>query len=368
MATLRRTKKESEGRAPATVYLLEGNEPVLRREFLEQLRARLQVTPQSMDEAVVDARETPVATLANLVQTIPMEGDYRLVIVHWVNRYSPTELQALANLVSQVPPFACLVLLPAAQDDEKSEARSAWSQLVSAVKSHGQVVEHKALKGKAVSDRLMEEASAQGKHLRPEDADYLQQLVDGHAERALNELQKLIFYVHPRIEIRRADIEAVVSPTQEARVFNMIDAILAGDAPQAMSQFRLLFQAGSNPQEVALKTLGLLARQYRLLWGVYLLLEHQVRLDHLKAVPPEIAQKLPKEPNVLQFLERQPYLRGKVIQQARNLRFDSLCRALEAIQETDLALKGLAPGVNPTESMERLVVKLLTLSSGRTRN
>lgn len=367
MATSRRTKREGSDASPATVYLLEGNEPVLRREFLEQLRARLQVVPQSMDEAVVDARETPVAVVANLVQTIPMESDYRLVVLHWVNRYSAGELQALAKLVPQVPPFACLVLLTGAEDEEKSESRAAWNQLVSEVKAHGQVVEHKALKGKAVTDRLVEEAKAQGKHLRPEDADYLQQLVDGHAERALAELQKVLLYIHPRPEVRRADIDTVVSPTQDARVFSLIDAILAGDAPQAMAQFRLLFQAGSNPQEVALKTLGLLARQYRLLWGVYLLLEHQVRLDHLKAVPPTIIQKLPKEPNAIQFLERQPYLRAKVVQQAKSLRFDSLCRALEALQETDLALKGMAPGVNPTESMERLVVKLLTLSSGQHR-
>ncbi len=368
MATVRRTRKESADASPATVYLLEGNEPILRREFLDQLRQRLQVAPQSIDEAVVDARETPVTTLANLVQTIPMESEYRLVIVHWVNRYSASDLQALTKLVAQVPPFACLVLLTGSGDDEKSEARSAWNQLVSEVKAHGQVIEHKALKGKAVTDRLVEEASAQGKHLRPDDADYLQQMVDGNAERALAELQKLILYVHPRIEIRRADIEAVVSPTQEARVFNMIDAILAGDAPNAMAQFRLLFQAGANPQEVALKTLGLLARQYRLLWGVSLLLEHQVHFDNLKAVPQEIVQKLPKEPNVIQFLERQPYLRAKIVQQARTLRFERLCRAFEAIQETDSALKGLAPGVNPAESMERLVVKLLTLSSGRRPN
>jgi DNA polymerase III delta subunit len=99
--------KASDWRTPATVYLLEGEEPVLQREFLAQLRRALQVEAGSIDESVLDARETPTTTVSATVQTVPMEAERRLVILSHANRYSPNELQALARLVEQVPPFAC---------------------------------------------------------------------------------------------------------------------------------------------------------------------------------------------------------------------------------------------------------------------
>jgi DNA polymerase III delta subunit len=73
--------KASDWRTPATVYLLEGEEPVLQREFLAQLRRALQVEAGSIDESVLDARETPTATVGATVQTIPMESERRLVIL-----------------------------------------------------------------------------------------------------------------------------------------------------------------------------------------------------------------------------------------------------------------------------------------------
>ncbi|MCS6924074.1 MAG: DNA polymerase III subunit delta [Fimbriimonadales bacterium] len=351
--------KASDWRNPATVYLLEGEEPVQQREFLTQLRQALQLAPGSLDESVLDARETPTATLQGVVQTIPIEAARRLVILQAVNRYSAAELQHLTRLIEQVPPFTVLVLIPT-PTEEGDGAKAAWDALVKAVERHGLVVRLTALTGAALTRRLVEQAQAAGKRLRPEDAEYLQMLVDGVAERALAELEKVILYVEPRPEISRLDIEMTVSSSQQAQVFKLVDAVVARDARAAMQQLRLMFQSGARAEETALKTLALIARQYRLLWGMRTLLAYQQPIKQPNRISAEVAQKLPKDPDVLQVLTRQAFLQDRLQKQAERLSLAQLCYAFWAIAEADLALKGLRPAVNAAEIMERLIVRLTT--------
>ncbi|MDW8106103.1 MAG: DNA polymerase III subunit delta [Armatimonadota bacterium] len=341
----------------ARVFLLEGEEPVLQREFLERLRRVLHIAPGRLDESVLDARETPVAAVSATVQTAPMEAERRLVLLYAANRYNASELQHLAQLVEQVPPFACLVLQPTPAEEGESP-RAGWSALVRAVEKHGVVVKFSALTGRTLTQRLVERARAAGKRLRPEDAEYLQALVDGVAERAFAELDKVILYVEPREAIDRLDIDMTVSPSQQAQVFQLVDAIVARDAPTALRLLRLMFQSGTRAEETALKTLGLIARQYRLLWGVHLLLQYHQPVQHPERVSPEVAQKLPKDPDVLQVLKQRAFLRERLRKQAEQVSLAQLCRAFAALEEADLALKGLRPGVNAPEIMERLLVRL----------
>ena len=349
--------KASDWHTPASVYLLEGEEPVLQREFLMQLRRALQIELGSLDEAVFDARETPTALVSLALQTIPMESERRLVLVSHANRYNANELQNLARLVEQVPPFACLVLLPAS-GEESEGAKAAWSALMKAVEKHGLVVKLTTLTGASLTRRLVAAAEAAGKRLRPEDADYLQTLVDGVAERALAELEKVMLFVEPRHEISRHDIDMVVSASQEAQVFRLVDAIVARDAPAAMRQLRLMFQSGARAEETAMKALALIARQYRLIWGVRTLMQHRQPIKQPNRVSPAVAQRLPKDPDVLQVLTRQAFLQDKLQRQAEQLSWVQLCAALEAIDEADRALKGLRPSVNAAEIMERLIIRL----------
>ncbi|MEN3000963.1 MAG: DNA polymerase III subunit delta [Armatimonadota bacterium] len=352
-------------RSPARVYLLTGAEPVLQREFLERLRHALQLEPGCMDEALLDARETPVATVSRILQTMPMESARRLVILHAALRYNQSELNALAQLIPQIPPFSCLVILSDSSEKDESDstalsARAGWQAVLSTVRAHGVLVTLESLRGKALETRLIETARAQGKRLRPSEAQYLMELVDGVAQLALAELQKVILYIGPRTDISRDDIEQVVSASQQAQVFKLVDAIVAGNTAEALRGLYLLFQGDSRPETAALQTLGLISRQFRLLWDTHTLIEHRQPLGRPDQVSPTVAQKLLHEPNVIQLLQRQPFLRDKLVRQAEQFSRLRLQKAFQAIRDADLALKGVEPAVNPIEVMERLIVRLTT--------
>jgi len=361
--------REEQLRSPARAYLLIGEEPVLQQEFLHRLREALQLEPGCMDEAVLDARATPVATLAHIVQTLPMEHAYRLVMLQAAMRYPASELDALARLIPQIPPFSCLVLMSSESDgsdmSESSEGgtrstRSGWQAVVAAVKEHGMVVVLEPLRGKTLEMRLIEIARTQGKRLRPSEATLLMELVDGVAERALMELEKVILFTGARTDITPHDIEQVVSPSQQAQVFRLVDAIVAGNTAEAMRWLRLLFQQGSRPETAALQTLGLISRQFRLLWDMRQLIEGHQPLDRPDQVSEAVARKLLREPSVIQLLQRQPFLRERLRRQAERFCFNRLQQAFLALRDADLALKGVHSAVNPAEIMERLIVRLTT--------
>ncbi len=347
-------------RSPASVYLMESEEGVLRREFLTRLRRALSIQPGSIDESVLDARETPLQTVLLQVQVAPMESERRLIILNAVDRYSANDHKALAEFIPKIPPFTCLVLATSTGGDDSPPNTASWQALVKAVAKHGKALQFKPLKGDLLVKRLIAEAESQGKHLTREQANLLLELVDGVAERALSELQKVILYVGSQPTITNADILQVVSPSQQAQVFALVDALIARDAPNALRQLQLLFQTGTPQQETALKTLGLIARQYRILWSARTLLEWNQRLDKPNQIDPNLAQKLLREPDVLQILSKQPYLRERIQKQAECITWSQLCHAFESLRLADLALKGLQPGVNPAEIMERLIIKLTT--------
>lgn len=345
-------------RASGRVYLLTGEEGVYYRAFLERLRVALEIPPNSTDEVTLDARETAPHLVAMQVQTVPMESERKLVVVHAVNRYPASELKQLTELVRKVPPFTVLVLVPMFGGEESDTSKAGWKSLTESVKAHGTVIACKPLKGKDLARHLIEYARGQGKELGSEEANLLMALVDGSAETALQELEKVCFYVGARPVITGDDIQTVVAPSQQAQVFALVDAIVEGHSASALQQLKRLFQSGTPQAETALKTLALIARHYRLLWGVRVLLEHRQPLREPKKVSSEIAQMLVQEPNILSVLERQPYLIEKFRKQALHLSWEQFRTVNDALKETDMALKGLLPGVNPTEIMERLIIRL----------
>lgn len=351
--------KADDWKSPAKVYLLTGEEETLKKEFIAKLREAIEVQPGSFDESVLDAREAKGDQVVGAALTVPVEGEKRLVIVNAVQRLAARDLELLVRSIPRLPDWTCFVLWQESEMEEGSDTKKAgMSALISAVKEHGMVLHFEPLAGTVLEKRLIEMASSRRKSLDAAGARHLMNLVDGSAARAMAELEKAILFVDPRTEITERDLDRIVSPSRETKVFALVEAVADGKPEVALARLQELFQTGSRPEEVALKTLALIARQYRLIWGVRALLDTRHSLQNLEKVPKELAQKLPKDPHVLQVLQRQAFLRSRLQRQAERLPRSQLASAFEAIRKADLALKGMEPGVNATEIMERLVLHL----------
>lgn len=349
---------DSDLRSPATVYWLAGEEELLKKEFIQRLRDALPMPPGSFDETVLDARDTNAGAIMNSLLTAPIEQDRKFVLVRSAQRLKPNDQASIAKHLDALPDWVCLVLWQDLETEETDSRKNTPNALMNAVKQHGVLMQFDSLTGATLEKRLIALAKANQKSLNNQTARALMNLVDGVATRAIAELEKVMFYVDMRQEITVHDVEQVVSPSREAKVFALVEAIAEGKTTSALQHLDHLFQSGARPDEVALKTLALIARQYRLIWGARAMLDARYSLQAPEKVPKEWAQKLPKDPHLLNTLQRQAFLRSRLQRQAEQMPRAHLEQAFQTILNTDLALKGMKPGVNPIEVMERLVLKL----------
>ena len=76
-------------------------------------------------------------------------------------------------------------------------------------------------------------------------------------------MEKLVQYAAGR-QIEEADVQALVSATQEANIFAMVDAILEGRPGRAQDLCATLLADGNAPVQL----LAMIARQVRIIFQV----------------------------------------------------------------------------------------------------
>lgn len=339
--------------APQRLYYLSGPEEADKKALVARLKVALDVDEEGFDYTPLDGREIDLAQLIAFANTPPVLADRRFILLRHAQRLSGKSATELGNL----PDFVCLVVWPES-DGETASAKTLLAGIAQIAKKIGLLIKFEPLAGPTLEKRLIEVAKQSGKELQPAVAKRLMELLDGRADLCQAELQKLILYVGERPRIASDDLSACVTPTKEARVFALVDAISVGDPARALARLSEIWAASSKPEE-ALKTLGLIARQYRLLYQARMLREQGARLSRLDGGTDE----LPKETNLADLIKRQPFLAGKLENQAGRLSPDKLLASFRLISTADKALKGLAPGVNEREILERLTLELAVNSN-----
>jgi DNA polymerase III delta subunit len=153
-------------------------------------------------------------------------------------------------------------------------------------------------------------------------------------------ISKLALYVEPGRPATVEDVQAVVAPSRQHSVFELIDAIGARDTARAFELVQRLADQGEAP----LKVLGLFGRQIRQLIDLKAGRHDSPRLAGLR-----------------------DFAREKVQAQADRFSMRDLVRALEALHRTDLALKSKAFGrdTEGPRALEALVLEIAGTPAGR---
>ena len=80
-----------------------------------------------------------------------------------------------------------------------------------------------------------------GKVIIPHDAKYLMEITEKGMTAVKREAEKIAAYTQDSVQVTRGDIDSVVVPVVENRVFDMVDAILSKNATTALSKLNDLF-------------------------------------------------------------------------------------------------------------------------------
>jgi len=358
-------KAKTEG--PPKAYLLRGDDDFQKHQDLEKL-LKLLVSPDFADfdlEQTEGNTATSDRVMAGL-NVPPFGSERRVVLVKYANKMDPEEQEKLATRLEKMPSSGCLILVnPAAEkiDGKPRKGSEVIGDLSRAVRKIGEVRDYGAERGQEKTAKARDFARSVFATARKKiEAEVLSAfLIRVGTDFAVinSEARKLIDYSDPSDRITAADVAAVTSETPEEKVFKMVDAVAAKNQAAALKLLDELFETSDDPKSDAPKTLGTLARQFRLLWQMKFLSERGVRNYTKAGVPDDIRSVLPADPNVLDLLTRQAWQKDRLERQARPFSRAELARCFNSIARADLMLKGVEGDVDdPKLVMELLVVDL----------
>lgn len=224
------------------VLLLEGEEEYTKDSALHQIRRK--ILPEGLEEL----NETPLGAqstageIVDACETLPFLSPLRLVVV----RDSPLVLKTpgaarddgldrLLAYIANLPAHVFLVFFCRGKADRTRK-------VAARIDSLGGRVDFAPLDAKDKSIWLGRELKAHGKTMDRRAADLFLSRVDPLLTPTLQELQKVLAFVGDRAEIAEEDVEAVVAPTVEDRLFTFFDHLINGNAPGALTILQSMLQ------------------------------------------------------------------------------------------------------------------------------
>lgn len=301
-------------------YLFAGGEPLLRDDCLRALRAVV------VDEGMADfnferhgADALSPAALEDALKMLPVMAERRLVVVEDPEgRRGRGLVDALATLVPELPEGGSTVL---AVRCEKIDRRARWVKVF----GDGLVDCSPPTKSREVAAFVRSEAGRQGLTLERGAAEALAERTGPQLLLLRQEIAKLGLLAGEGSRITRAHVGVGTPQVAEEPIWDLTDAIGEGRTADAVALLTRLLGAGAPAPVV----LGSLVSHFRRL----------LRAGHGGAVAGP------------------PFVRKKLESQARRYGAQRLRACLDAIHETDLAIKG-AGALRPELALERLVLAL----------
>jgi DNA polymerase-3 subunit delta len=305
------------------VYLVVGEEPLLRDDALAALRAAVLADgPADFNSERLEGAATSPAALLDAVHTLPVMAQRRLVVLRDPEAARAGQrglLEAVAEVVAELREGSETVLVVVAS---RVDGRARW---VKAFGAEARVDCDPPRRVREVAAFARAEAKRQGVDLEPGAAELLAERVGPQLLMLRQEIAKAALLAGPGETVSRAHVGVGTADVAEEPIWDLTDAIGEGRGADALAVLAKLLRAGAPAPVV----LGALASHFR-------------RLLRLRAGGGVAAA---------------PFVRRKLESQAGRYSERRLLACLRAIHQTDLSLKG-AGGLRPELALERLVMGL----------
>ncbi|HYK85613.1 MAG TPA: DNA polymerase III subunit delta [Ktedonobacteraceae bacterium] len=356
-------------------YLLHGDDEFTSREHLKKLRRQGNF---EYNQDTYNGGEVPLATIIATCNTFPFLTDQRLVVVEGLPKKrrgesatsnagsdesttsastaqaaaeaaptptgkggkakkgkkggkSTTETRAgfekgLVEYIVTMPDTCVLIVLL----DEVLDANNA---LVKAAGQHGQVIQSTLPKGAAIETWVKKRTQSIGVSISPDAAALLANLIGNQLRLLANELDKLATYVGDGATITADDVRKLSAHVQEARIFDLTDALAQRNRTQALNILHDLLADGEPP----LKLISTITSQVRSLLLVK-----------------ELSQQGMRSAQIASTIGVAPFVADKALRQVGKFTPTQLEGAYRQLLATDAALK--RSRMTPEVALDLLVV------------
>lgn len=292
-------------------YLILGDDQPKVETALRRLRERIvRESGSELNVTEFNAATERAAVVVNAANTLAFLGGTRLVLVKEVGVWPKADKEIVAAYLASPAPDACLCLV--------AESLPGGDLLRVAMERHGEVLEYRAPREADLPRWLQAEAARLGARLGTREAALLVRRCGPNQSILLRELEKLSLYAGREV-ISEEDITLLTIPAEEARIFDLVDALASGEGLTAFRTAGDLLAAGEDVNLLFSRIL----RHFQQLARVAALREEGWSRD---AVQSELKLKA--------------YPARKLWEQAALLGAEGVARRLAVLADVDAKLKG----------------------------
>lgn len=223
------------------VFFLHGEEEHLKERAVRALlSAHLEDGARDFNLDEVRGSDVTPETLASLIQTPPMMGDWRVVVVHEAHALaaSSTARKVLEDVAASPPPGLALVL--------KADISGSKAKLWKTLQKQTTAVEFARLSDADLPGWLMAWARREGLTLEPDAARGVAAAIGTDLAVMVREMEKLRDYVGDRTTIRREDVESVVGTVPRQDRWEWMDMVADRRFDEARRALPILLESGDS--------------------------------------------------------------------------------------------------------------------------
>ena len=262
----------------ARAYLFYGEEEYLKDLYVSRIKKMAVDDPMNI---YLFTGKTDVNDIAEIVNGVSLFGERKLILVTGSGFFkSAVELSFLSDLEDG----NCTIVF---REDSADKRLKSYKDMLKS----GVIFECKRQSEKDILQLLSSAAQGAGRTLSPGAAELLIQGIGNDLTRLLGEMEKLILLVDDGEVIRESHVESACTLSLSARIFDLTDAVAAGNKGRAFE----ILQALLDDKEVPLIILSVLAKNWISLYKAKLIVEEgggQGDIQRALGVAPFVAKKL----------------------------------------------------------------------------
>ncbi len=236
------------------IYLLYGEEKYLVLQFKNRLLAAMADPEDTMNVSRYAGKDCVVSEIAGQAVTMPFFADRRVIVIEDSGFFKDAkEADAVLAMLEELPDTTFLIFAEAEVDKR--------GKLFKYIQKNGYAADFARRTEADLRIWIASRLKKEGKQVTGHTVDLFLSRTGNDMELISNELEKLISYCLDRKVVTDEDVEAVCQNQVSVKIFDMIDAIGAGNRARALQMYEdLLFL-----REPAMRILFLITRQFHIL-------------------------------------------------------------------------------------------------------
>lgn len=250
------------------VYLLFGEEGYLKLQYRQRLQEALIPPDDTMNLNCYEGNGISVEALIDQAETLPFFAERRLLLVENSGLFKSGG-EKLAGYLEQLPPTTYMVFVESEVDKRQ--------RLYKTVRNVGRAVEFSRQTEETISRWVVGILKREGKNITRQTMNLFLEKTGNDMNNIRSELEKLLCYTMGREVITSEDVEKICTAQTVNRIFDMVNAVAAGDQKKALDLYYDLLALKEPPMRI----LFLLTRQFNQLLQARELSAHGYDSEHI---------------------------------------------------------------------------------------